>query len=181
MQVNSNYWDDDGSDDEFEGDSDQTKNPVREALKAKERKNKELVEKLAGLEATVAKLSEAHEKNTVKELITSRGLDAEVADFYGGEATPEALDQWLADKGKLFGYDPSSSPVEAPEGAVDGSTEPAGTGIPPEQQEALERMHQFKPPAGSGGLSDVDKLKEMASGATDQATLVSLFSAAQRA
>ena len=95
----ANQYDDDDFD-EVEDTQQDTNAPasLRKALKASERRNKEMSEQLAQLTAQVRDRS-------VKEVLESKGVPSKVAKFIPGDvSTPEQIDAWLNENADIFGF-----------------------------------------------------------------------------
>ena len=95
----ANQYDDDDFDDieETQQDNNAPAN-LRKALKAEQRRNKEIAEQLAQLQTQVRERS-------VKEVLESKGVPTKVAKFIPGEiSTPEQIDAWLNENADVFGF-----------------------------------------------------------------------------
>src|SRR4030095_16227679 len=79
--------------------------PLRDALDAQKQQNKALMDRLAALEAQVT-------KNTVADLFESNGVARSFAQHYQGDATPDAINQFIQDARSAFGAAPAA-PAQA--------------------------------------------------------------------
>jgi len=104
-----NYWDDEDEDDTptgaFESDTDLVKK-LRKALKAEQRKNKEL-------ETSYGELTKAQKERILKDVLTSKGVNQKIAQFIPSdiEASEDAISNWLDANGDVFGYTPAPKPA----------------------------------------------------------------------
>lgn len=101
-----------------DGDDDQGGNDLvsqlRRANKQQAKALKELTDKYDLAEVERGKLAEQVAATTVAGLLEKKGLDPAVSKFLKGvEPTTEAIDAWLTENGKLFGYDPSKGSGDA--------------------------------------------------------------------
>ena len=104
-----NYWEDEDEDDTptgvFESDTDLVKK-LRKALKAEQRKNKEL-------ETSYGELTKAQKERILKDVLSSKGVNQKIAQFIPSdiEASEDAISAWLDANGDIFGYTPSEKPA----------------------------------------------------------------------
>lgn len=104
-----NYWDDEDEDDTptgvFESDTDLVKK-LRKALKAEQRKNKEL-------ETSYGELTKAQKERILKDVLASKGVNQKIAQFIPSdiEASEDAISAWLDNNGDVFGYTPTEKPA----------------------------------------------------------------------
>ena len=104
-----NYWDDEEDEDTptggFESDTDLVKK-LRKALKAEQRKNKEL-------ETSYGELTKAQKERILKDVLASKGVNQKIAQFIPSdiEASEDAISAWLDNNGDVFGYTPSEKPA----------------------------------------------------------------------
>lgn len=104
-----NYWDDEDEDDTptsvFETDTDLVKK-LRKALKAEQRKNKEL-------ETSYGELTKSQKERILKDVLTSKGVNLKIAQFIPSdiEASEDAISNWLDANGDVFGY--TAAPKES--------------------------------------------------------------------
>lgn len=87
-------------DDNFGDDSEGIKN-LRQHAK----------EQAAALKAAQERLDAFEKKEretTVKEVLKAKGLPEKVAKFYDGDASEDAVDQWLKENGDVFGVAPAA-------------------------------------------------------------------------
>lgn len=104
-----NYWEDDEEEDAPEGsfnsDTDLVKK-LRKALKAEQRKNKEL-------ETSFGDLSKSQKERILKDVLTSKGVNLKIAQFIPSdiEASEDAISTWLDNNGDVFGYTPAPKPA----------------------------------------------------------------------
>jgi hypothetical protein len=100
-----NYWDDEEDEDTptsvFESDTDLVKK-LRKALKAEQRKNKEL-------ETSYGELTKAQKERILKDVLASKGVNQKIAQFIPSdiEASEDAISAWLDNNGDVFGYTPT--------------------------------------------------------------------------
>jgi hypothetical protein len=83
-----------------------TENPNdSEGIKALRKKFKEQGQKLAEMEAALARTMEREKTQNVYEALANRGLDPRVAKFYPKDAATDdaAVDEWVTENGELFG------------------------------------------------------------------------------
>jgi len=99
-----NYWEDEDEDDTpvgaFESDTDLVKK-LRKALKAEQRRNKEL-------ETSYGELTKAQKERILKDVLSSKGVNQKIAQFIPSdiEASEDAISAWLDANGDIFGYQP---------------------------------------------------------------------------
>ena len=97
-----NYWVDEDEDDELEfnpADTDLVKK-LRKALKSEQKKNKEL-------ETNLGTLTKAQRERVLKDVLSSRGVNAKVANFIPQEleSSEEAISSWLDENADVFGFE----------------------------------------------------------------------------
>ena len=104
-----NIWDDedDNEFDSFDADTDLVKK-LRKALKAEQKRNKEL-------ESTLGDLTKSQKELILKDALASRGVNPKIAQFIPSdiEASEDAIGAWLDSNGDVFGYTPSEKPKVA--------------------------------------------------------------------
>ena len=109
-----NYWDDEDEDDDTgsdqyipTSDTDLVKK-LRKALKAEQRKAKEL-------ESSLGELTKAQRERVLKDVLTSKGVNMKVAKFIPTdlEASEEAINSWLDQNGDVFGFTVEQKPAVA--------------------------------------------------------------------
>jgi hypothetical protein len=104
-----NIWDDeeDNEFDSFDADTDLVKK-LRKALKAEQKRNKEL-------ESTLGDLTKSQKERILKDALASRGVNPKIAQFIPSdiEASEDAIGAWLDNNGDVFGYTPSEKPKVA--------------------------------------------------------------------
>ena len=107
-----NYWDDDDEDDNaqfnFADETDLVKK-LRKALKAEQKKAKEL-------ESSLGELTKSQRERVLKDVLTSRGVNTKVAKFVPQDidASEEAISSWLEQNADVFGYEvPQKQAVSA--------------------------------------------------------------------
>lgn len=104
-----NYWEDEEDEDTptggFESDTDLVKK-LRKALKAEQRKNKDL-------ETSYGELTKAQKERILKDVLASKGVNQKIAQFIPSdiEASEDAISAWLDSNGDVFGYTPSEKPA----------------------------------------------------------------------
>jgi hypothetical protein len=104
-----NYWEDEEEDDTptgvFESDTDLVKK-LRKALKAEQRKNKDL-------ETSYGELTKAQKDRILKDVLASKGVNQKIAQFIPSdiEASEDAISAWLDNNGDVFGYTPTEKPA----------------------------------------------------------------------
>ena len=99
-----NYWDDEDDDDtateqyDFSSDTDLVKK-LRKALKAEQKKAKEL-------ESSLGELTKAQRDRVLKDVLTSKGVSMKVAQFIPSnlDASEDAINSWLEENGDVFGF-----------------------------------------------------------------------------
>jgi hypothetical protein len=98
-----NIWDDEEDNDfeSFDADTDLVKK-LRKALKAEQKRNKEL-------ETTMGDLTKSQKERILKDALASRGVNPKIAQFIPSdiEASEDAIGAWLDSNGDVFGYTPS--------------------------------------------------------------------------
>lgn len=98
-----NIWDDedDNEFDSFDADTDLVKK-LRKALKAEQKRNKEL-------ESTLGDLTKSQKERILQDALASRGVNPKIAQFVPSdiEASEDAIGAWLDSNGDVFGYKPS--------------------------------------------------------------------------
>ena len=100
-----NYWEDEEDEDTptggFESDTDLVKK-LRKALKAEQRKNKDL-------ETSYGELTKAQKERILKDVLASKGVNQKIAQFIPSdiEASEDAISAWLDNNGDVFGYTPT--------------------------------------------------------------------------
>lgn len=104
-----NIWDDEEDNDfeSFDADTDLVKK-LRKALKAEQKRNKEL-------ESTLGDLTKSQKERILKDALASRGVNPKIAQFIPSdiEASEDAIGAWLDSNGDVFGYTPSEKPKVA--------------------------------------------------------------------
>ena len=104
-----NYWEDEEDEDTpmgaFESDTDLVKK-LRKALKAEQRKNKEL-------ETSYGELTKSQKERILKDVLASKGVNQKIAQFIPSdiEASEDAISSWLDANGDVFGYTPAPKPA----------------------------------------------------------------------
>jgi len=104
-----NYWEDEEDEDTptgvFESDTDLVKK-LRKALKAEQRRNKEL-------ETSYGELTKAQKERILKDVLSSKGVNQKIAQFIPSdiEASEDAISAWLDANGDVFGYTPIEKPA----------------------------------------------------------------------
>ena len=98
-----NYWEDDEEDDvevDFNGADTDLVKKLRKALKAEQKRAKEL-------ESTLGELSKAQRERVLKDVLTSKGVNMKVAKFIPTDldASEEAINSWLEQNGDVFGFE----------------------------------------------------------------------------
>lgn len=104
--MSNNYWDDEDEDDITTpvADSGDAMKNVRKALRAKEKENDALKERLASLE-------KAQSERTVKEVLEKQGVNTKAARLILKdleEVSEESINGWLNENGDLFGFTPAN-------------------------------------------------------------------------
>ena len=100
-----NYWEDEEDEDTpmgaFESDTDLVKK-LRKALKAEQRRNKEL-------ETSYGELTKSQKERILKDVLASKGVNQKIAQFIPSdiEASEDAISAWLDNNGDVFGYTPT--------------------------------------------------------------------------
>ena len=104
-----NYWEDEEDEDTsigaFESDTDLVKK-LRKALKAEQRRNKEL-------ETSYGELTKSQKDRILKDVLASKGVNQKIAQFIPSdiEASEDAISAWLDNNGDVFGYTPTEKPA----------------------------------------------------------------------
>jgi len=98
-----NYWDDEDDEDDvqvpqFESETDLVRK-LRKALKAEQKRNKEL-------EGSLGDLSKAQRERVLKDVFASRGVNTKVMKFVPQDldASEEAISSWLEENAEVFGF-----------------------------------------------------------------------------
>lgn len=98
-----NYWDDEDDEDDvqqpqFESETDLVRK-LRKALKAEQKRNKEL-------ESSLGDLSKSQRERVLKDVFTSRGVNTKVMKFVPQDldASEEAIGSWLEENADVFGF-----------------------------------------------------------------------------
>lgn len=109
--INWDLEDDDDDDVQvsFQTESDLIKQ-LRKQLKAEQRRNKEL-------ESTVGTLNKTQKERIIKDVLTSKGVNAKIASFLPSdiEASEDAISVWLENNADVFGIQvaPSKPAVDS--------------------------------------------------------------------
>lgn len=107
----ANQYDDD-EDFDIENETPKSDNgpaELRKALKAEQKRNKEMAEKLAQLEAE-------SRTRSVTELLDKKGVPSKVAKFIPSDiSTPEQIDAWLSENADIFGFAKPEETAQADE------------------------------------------------------------------
>jgi hypothetical protein len=102
--MSNNQWDEL---DEY-GDQGEGPKALRDALKKEQRERKQLEEQLASLQ------SQSRER-TLKEVLSSNGVNPAIAKFVPNDVSDEAsVNTWLAENASIFNITLGSSSAEAP-------------------------------------------------------------------
>lgn len=151
--MSNEYWDDD---DAF-GDSGEGPKALRDALKKEQKVRQQLEEKLS-------ELTKAQRERTVKEVLSSSGVNPAIAKFVPQDIDSEdAVNKWLVDNASLFNISlgqPQAEPVaqEANPFDLTGTVTPAVGPISTEQINAAAAINQ----ATSGGVPMTSESQIMA-------------------
>ena len=100
-----NYWEDEDEEDDvqvdFNGADTDLVKKLRKALKAEQKRAKEL-------ESTLGELSKSQRERVLKDVLTSKGVNMKVAQFIPTDldASEEAIGSWLEQNGDVFGFTP---------------------------------------------------------------------------
>lgn len=131
-----NFWDDEEDEDDVEeytpltSDTDLVKK-LRKALKAEQKKNKEL-------ESSYADLSKSQKERILRDVLSSRGVNPAIAEFIPAdiEASEDAIGAWIDSKAELFGISSTNtkavnesdvSALKKMDSVVTGSETPTGS------------------------------------------------------
>lgn len=149
-----NYWDDEEDDDSqepFTTDTDLVKK-LRKALKAEQKRNKEL-------ETNLGELTKAQKERILKDVLTSRGLNPKIAQYVPNEldTNPDAINNWLDSNADVFGF-------KAPEKAS----------IPEQDIAAMQKMDQTI--TGAESSSGSDSMEMRLANATSEEEILSILS-----
>jgi len=153
---------DDDDNDQFDGNGSDAMGTLRAANKAQDKKIKELVASLEAANETVGKLTTVNNTRTVADLLVAKGVDPGVSKFLKDvDPTDEGISSWLAENGKLIGYDPTKGSDES---SSEDST-PQGEALTPEQAElqaAMSRVQNQDANAAPGLISGDKRLEAIA-------------------
>jgi hypothetical protein len=102
-----NYWDDEDEDDsieQFSTDTDLVKK-LRKALKAEQKRNKEL-------ETNLGELTKSQKERILKDVLATRGLNPKIAQYVPSdiELNPDAINTWIDGNADVFGIKQSEKP-----------------------------------------------------------------------
>jgi len=106
-----NYWDDEDEDDSAQNDFNSTDTDLvkklRKALKAEQKRAKEL-------ESTLGELSKSQRERVLKDVLSSRGVNPKVANFIPNdlESSEDAISTWLDQNADVFGFKVSQQASE---------------------------------------------------------------------
>lgn len=106
-----NYWDDEDEDDSAQNDFNSTDTDLvkklRKALKAEQKRAKEL-------ESTLGELSKSQRERVLKDVLSSRGVNPKVANFIPNdlESSEDAISSWLDQNADVFGFKVSQQASE---------------------------------------------------------------------
>jgi hypothetical protein len=178
MAKNSNLYGDDFDDSDDQGGD--LVSQLRRANKAQAKSLKELTEKYDLAETARADLATKVNGNLVSEMLKAKGLDPGVSKFAKDvEPTQEAIDAWLTENGKLFGYDPNKGSGDAEGGktaeqvAAEAAAASAGNNnLSPEMlafQKALGNVQDQEANAATGNIAGdpaTEALRRLGEGAT---------------
>ena len=147
-------YDDDDDDQYGDSNSNDLVGQLRAANKAQAKQLKELTVSLETATTSVAALTKTVNAGTVADILKGKGVDPGVSKFLTDvEPTEEAINTWLADNGKLIGYDPTKGSDEA---TTDKPTVATVTTLSPEMamlQAAMARVQTAEANAAPGLLS----------------------------
>lgn len=137
-----------------DGNSTDLVKQLRAANKAQEKQVKELMASLETATASVTALTKTVNTGTVADILKGKGVDPGVSKFLiDVEPTEDAINTWLADNGKLIGYDPTKG-SDAANGEQPVVT-PTSTQVSPEMaqlQAAMARVQAAEANAAPGLL-----------------------------
>jgi hypothetical protein len=104
MSNNYQEWDDDEDDMELE-DSRQRHNSDSDLLKQLRKELKTKTKILSEMETQLSSIKSEQRQNVIKSVLESKGVTPKIAKFIPAdvEASPEALDNWIADNADVFG------------------------------------------------------------------------------
>ena len=104
MSNNYQEWDDDEDDLELE-DSKQRHNSDSDLLKQLRKELKTKTKILSEMETQLSSIKSEQRQNVIKSVLESKGVTPKIAKFIPAdvEASPEALDNWIADNADVFG------------------------------------------------------------------------------
>ena len=104
MSNNYQEWDDDEDDMELE-DSKQRHNSDSDLLKQLRKELKTKTKILSEMETQLSSIKSEQRQNVIKSVLESKGVTPKIAKFIPAdiEASPEALDNWIADNADVFG------------------------------------------------------------------------------
>ena len=104
MSNNYQEWDDDEDDLELE-DSKQRQSSDSDLLKQLRKELKTKTKILSEMETQLSSIKSEQRQNVIKSVLESKGVTPKIAKFIPAdvEASPEALDNWIADNADVFG------------------------------------------------------------------------------
>ena len=152
---------DDNDNDQYEDNGSDAMGTLRAANKAQDKKIKELVASLEAANETVGKLTTVNNTRTVADLLVAKGVDPGVSKFLKDvDPTEEGINTWLADNGKLIGYDPTKGSDEPTSGepAQDEDVSPEMA----ELQAAMARVQNQEASAAPGLVNGDKRLEAIA-------------------
>ena len=152
---------DDDDNDQYADNGSDAMGTLRAANKAQDKKIKELVANLEAANETVGKLTTVNNTRTVADLLVAKGVDPGVSKFLKDvEPTDEGISLWLAENGKLIGYDPTKGSDEPTSGepAQDEDVSPEMA----ELQAAMARVQNQEASAAPGLVNGDKRLEAIA-------------------
>ena len=104
MSNNYQEWDDEDEDLELE-DSRQRQGSDSDLLKQLRKELKTKTKILSEMETQLSSIKSEQRQNVIKSVLESKGVTPKIAKFIPAdvEASPEALDNWIADNADVFG------------------------------------------------------------------------------
>lgn len=104
MSNNYQEWDDDDEDMELE-DSRQRQSSDSDLLKQLRKELKTKTKILSEMETQLSGIKSEQRQNVIKSVLESKGVTPKIAKFIPAdiEASPEALDNWIAENADVFG------------------------------------------------------------------------------
>lgn len=154
----SNEWDEMNDENPAEQGGSEGLANLRKAHERQKKQNEELRNQLAELTAR-------ERERTLSETLRTKGANPKLAAFYpaNGEATPEAVEQWLNDNADVFGQAPvtrtqPAEPQVSPElRSVYENFQQPGMNTPSQDEVSAIRNYQFGDAIGGDNQAELQK------------------------